>query len=313
MKYSVVGNPPVKVSKIALGGHEYLPEGGLRGFGEEFELAIKPGVNFEGFGGDRRRNVVETALGQGVNFFDVTIDEEKDALGRNLSELGAHEEVFVQTRPANMCYGYDEYNTKMIQYDTLREEVKRSASLLQRDRIYFLNFGIEYESLEYHDNFLGALEENVKRLKHEELISYACFDCLSRPVTNRESAYLQAIETGAFDAINVNINFADQWALNRIIPAAERANIAVFAREVFMKGRLFPMLAAADIPAGEGVAAAIRWIHAIDGITSSIVGAASSDECRVNASIGRDPLMTEDAEETINQVQTTEAFARYTN
>ena len=82
MLYKRLGNTDVFISLISMGGHEYLPSGLSRGFNEDMQLAIKPGYIFDGFGQEARRQVLRTAFEHGINFFDVTQDSEKEALGR---------------------------------------------------------------------------------------------------------------------------------------------------------------------------------------------------------------------------------------
>ena len=48
MEFYQVGNSDVRLSRIALGGHEYLPNGNSRGFNEDFQKAITPGYIFPG-------------------------------------------------------------------------------------------------------------------------------------------------------------------------------------------------------------------------------------------------------------------------
>ena len=84
MRYSEIGNTGIKISSIAMGGHEYLPDGRSRGFNEDMTLATTPGYIFPGFGGEPRKAVLRMALEYGVNFFDVTQDSEKEALGRKV-------------------------------------------------------------------------------------------------------------------------------------------------------------------------------------------------------------------------------------
>jgi hypothetical protein len=45
----------VKVSILSMDGREYLPDGRSRGFNENFNLAVKPGYIFEGFGQEERK------------------------------------------------------------------------------------------------------------------------------------------------------------------------------------------------------------------------------------------------------------------
>ena len=82
MLYNKLGNTDVELSIIGLGGHEFLPNGSSRGFNEDSKRAVTPGEIFDGFGGRKRRAVLAAALDNGINFFDATMDSEKEALGR---------------------------------------------------------------------------------------------------------------------------------------------------------------------------------------------------------------------------------------
>ena len=139
MIYRKLGRTGLEISAFSMGGHEYLPDGRSRGFNEDFTLAIKPGYLFEGFGRERRRQILSIAFDNGINFFDVTQDSEKEALGRNLKEIPPPYEIYIQTRPEGMVYTYDPYNRKMADYDLLKTEVERILKLLQRDHLEFLN------------------------------------------------------------------------------------------------------------------------------------------------------------------------------
>ena len=118
MRYVPYGRTGIEVSTIALGGHEYLDNGLSRGFNEEFADAVKPGYVAPGYGGPRRKDVLSAAYDLGINLFDVTIDPEKEALGRNLAEMPPPYPVYIQSRPEGMCYGYDEGNRSMLDYAT---------------------------------------------------------------------------------------------------------------------------------------------------------------------------------------------------
>ena len=81
MIYQTLGKTGVSVSRIALGGHEYLPNGKSRGFNENRDLAATPGYIFDGFVNANRKALLDAAFDNGINLFDVTMDSEKDALG----------------------------------------------------------------------------------------------------------------------------------------------------------------------------------------------------------------------------------------
>jgi hypothetical protein len=58
MEFRPIANSDVKLSRVALGGHEYLANGNSRGFNEDFVKATTPGYIFPGFGGDKRKTLV---------------------------------------------------------------------------------------------------------------------------------------------------------------------------------------------------------------------------------------------------------------
>ena len=165
MEYFRLDPSGPQVSRVILGGHEYLPDGRSRGFNEDFDRAIRPGVVMDGFGGPERLAVLEAALDLGITCFDVTIDSEKEALGRNLRHLSPSFDVFVQTRPEGMVYGYDPGNRKMADRTLLRDEVIRILKLMGRERIDILNFGILRNAIDADPTFLDRLGENIAALK----------------------------------------------------------------------------------------------------------------------------------------------------
>ena len=103
----------IEVSIIGLGGHEFHADGRIKGFQDDFEKAVTAGEIMADFGGENRRRIVERALSAGITLFDVTIDSEKDAMGRVLADQNPQRPICVQTRPEGMCYRYDPANRKM--------------------------------------------------------------------------------------------------------------------------------------------------------------------------------------------------------
>ena len=280
------GSTGVLLSRVALGGHEYLPDGRSRGFNEDLRLAVTPGWIGEGYGGARRRDVLAAAYDAGINFFDATIDSEKEALGRNLRELPPPYEIHVQTRPEGMCYGYDPCNRKMADGALLGAEVRRGLRLLQRERIDFLNVGILQSALDHDAEFLARMKFNLDRLKREGLVRWAVADTFSG-----EPAYLAMIGSGAFDAINVDLNFADRGALLRVLPAARRQGLGVIAREAFLKGELFRIGRDAGVgDRGALARMAMKWTLGRD-VDTLIVGVDHAGELRDDVAVAAAPAM----------------------
>lgn len=304
MEYAKVGRTDIRISRLVLGGHEYLPDGRSRGFNERFEDAITPGKIFPGFGGEKRRAVLRAAYDLGINAFDVTMDTEKEALGRCLAELPPPYEVYVQTRPEGMVYGYDPGNRKMADRGLLRAEVVRILGLLRRDRIDLLNLGILRDAIAADPEFLARLADNVSSLKGEGLIRAACADTFSG-----EATYLAQIATGAFDVLNVNFNLADDRARDAVLPAARRAQMTVIAREVYVKGEWFRLAREAGMGPPETLArAALKWVLAHRDVGAVIVGAGMPAELASAAASLADPIPSAEEEDLRARLVATEGF-----
>jgi aryl-alcohol dehydrogenase-like predicted oxidoreductase len=278
MEFYQVSDTGVRLSRVALGGHEYLPNGNSRGFNEDFAKAITPGHSFPGFGGEGRKAVLRAAYDIGVNFFDVTLDAEKEALGRNLAEMPPPYPVYVQTRPEAMAYSYDPGNRKMTDLALLRAEVQRILKVLRRERLELLNLGILRGATDGDPDFLAKLAANVKALQKEGLILFAAADTFSG-----EAIYQAMIESGAFATLNINFNVADDLPERVTFPLAARRNMRVVVREAYLKGVLFRLGREAGID-DDGLLArtAMKWLASRPGLDSVIIGADTAEHFRDN-------------------------------
>ena len=306
MKYIDLGNTGVKVSVLGMGGHEYLPNGKSRGFNEDFKKSTTAGEIFEGFGSDQRKKVLAEAYDLGINYFDVTQDSEKEALGRNLKEMKPPYEIFIQTRPEGMCYTYDEYNAKMANLDVLRAEVQRILKLMQIERIDFFNMAPLKGAFDHDPEYVDKLGYNISVLKKEGLIRFACADTFSG-----EETYLKMIESGHFDVMYMNFNFADYQGERKVLKAAKAQGMGVVTREAYMKGQLFHMAKEAQM---ENVApladAALRWSLSREGVDMVIYGTGKPHHLR-SAAEAFDKPYTDADEQVINQIRATQLFKDY--
>ncbi|MGC9347600.1 MAG: aldo/keto reductase [Anaerolineae bacterium] len=307
MLYRRIGESDVEVSVLGLGGHEYLPNGRSRGFNEDAKLAVTPGYLFEDFGNQQRKLVLAAAFDHGINVFDATIDSEKEALGRNLEEIPPPYEVYVQTRPEGMVYTYDPYNRQMAQYDLLRAEVIRGLSLLRRERLDFLNIAPMATALEDDPDYLDKLADNVRRLKQEGLIRFACADTFSG-----EMMYLQEIATGCFDAIYINFNFADDCGRHEVLPAARERGMAVFTREAFMKGALFKMGEDVGLTDRNRLAKlALKWTLSVPEVTLVMVGVDTPKQLANNVAVLDDPQLSEEDYALLQQLKSSPTYQSF--
>ena len=302
-----VGHTGVKISILSMGGHEYLPDGRSRGFNENFELAIQPGHFFEGFGQERRKEVLSLAYQNGINFFDVTQDSEKEALGRNLKELPPPYEVYIQTRPEGMVYTYDPSNKKMGRYELLKAEIQRGLKLLQKDCLDFLNIAFMKSALNHDPEYLGKIKYNIERLKKEGLIRFASADTFSG-----EDTYLKQIEAGCFDTVYINFNFGDAGAKRRVLPAAKEKNLAVISREAFMKGELFKMGEEVSLKDRSPLAnIALKWNLSHEEVTTVVVGTSNPDHLVKNLEVLKDLKLTDEERQTIEKIKTSSLYKAY--
>lgn len=307
MQYKRLGNSNVKISIIGMGGHEYLPNGKSRGFNEKFDLATTPGYIFDGFGDEKRKRVLSLAFEHGINFFDVTQDSEKEAIGRNLKEITPPFEVYIQTRPEGMVYTYDKYNQKMADYGLLKAEVYRILKLIQRECIDFLNFAFMESALSHDSNYLDKIKYNINQLKKEGLIRFACADTFSGEYT-----YLEQIKADCFDVIYINLNLADYQPLKKVIPQAKRKNMAVITREAFMKGELFHMAKEVGIKDKSKLAkAALKWNLSHEGVTSVILGTNNPDHFVDNLKIINNLEIDESEKNLLEQIKKSSKYKQY--
>mgnify|MGYP001827799540 CR=1 FL=1 len=304
MIYRQIGDSDVQLSVIGLGGHEYLKDGSSRGFNEDFAAAVQPGYMGVGYGGEVRRQVLATAFEHGINFLDVTIDPEKEALGRNLKEVVPPYEVYIQTRPEGMGYGYDEYNAKMAQYPLLKAEVERILTLLQRERIDFLNFPFMQTALDHDPEYLDKIADNISKLKQAGLIRFATADNFSG-----ESTYLAQANAGCFDSLAMNFNFADHGASRSLIPQAKEKGLAVITREVFLKTKLFQMGEEIGVTDRNLLArVSLKWNLNVDGVTNALVGAHVPEQLHNCLSVLEDLAIQPDEAALVEQLRTSDTF-----
>jgi aryl-alcohol dehydrogenase-like predicted oxidoreductase len=294
------------VSALALGGHEYLPDGKSRGFNEDMKLAVSPGYIGSGYGGPKRKELLGCAYELGINLFDVTIDSEKEALGRNFREMPPPYEVFVQTRPEGMCYSYDQGNRKMLDGSLLRAEVQRGLQLLGRESLDFLNIGLLSWSIDGDADYLPKLAENISALKREGLIRWVVADSFSG-----ERLYLAMIESGAFDVVNIDLNLGDALGLRKVLPVAREARMGIIAREAFFKGELFRIGGSIGIDDRALLArVAMKWL-ATQRPDTLIVGVDDAAQLIANAKALQTPAFDAEEQATFDLLRRAPKFMHY--
>lgn len=308
MIYRDLGRSGVKASILAMGGHEYLPDGRSRGFNENRELAATPGYIFDGFVNENRRSLLDAAFANGINFFDVTMDSEKDAIGRMLQGVVLPYEIFIQTRPEGMLYDYDPYNAKMGRYDALKAEAERILILLRRECIDFLNFGPLQTAFKHDPDYMAKVADNIRRLKAEGLIRFACADTFSG-----EETYLRMIESDAFDVVYINFNLGDDKAADKVFAAASSRRMGVIGREAYMKGELFRIARSAGIEDAALLArAALKWCYGHEALNLVVYGTGKlKNLLNAIAIVEGDLALNEEETAILDRIKATDGFAAF--
>jgi predicted aldo/keto reductase-like oxidoreductase len=171
----------------------------------------------------------------------------------------------------------------------------------------FLNLGIMRTALDHDPAFLGRLGDNLGRLKREGLIRWACADTFSG-----EWTFLEMIGSGAFDAINMNFNFADHGSTVTVLPVATQRRLGVFVREAFIKAELFTMCKEAGLEDRAGAAAAaLRWCLAHGEVTSLTVGTGNPEHLRANLAVLERPELDDTDLDLIARLRRTPTFVAY--
>ena len=247
---------------------------------------------------------LEHALAAGINLLDVTIDSEKDAMGRLLSDQTLENPICIQTRPEGMCYGYDPANRKMADYRLLHAEVTRITKLLRRKAVDIFNFAFMSDALDDDPDYLRKTADNISRLKDEGLIRYASADTFSG-----EAVYLKQIRTGAFDSIFINYNIAEPHMRDQVIPAAREAGMAVLGREMFMKAQLFAMAEQAGVADRSAVARmALKWALAEGQLTAVMVGVADIAQLENALSVVGDLELSSQEQDMLERIRSTDLY-----
>ena len=289
MLYRSLGNTGVKVSAIGLGGHEFHPDSRVAGFGDDKELAVTPGHIFPGFGEENRLKIVEGALDAGINLFDLTIDSEKEAMGRILRELDVQDEILIQTRPEGMVYTYDPHNARMADYDLLKAEVVRALKLIRRETIDIYNFAFMADALDHDPEYLDKIAGNIEKLKSEGLIRFASADTFSGPET-----YARQYDQGCFDTTFINCNPLEYPKFGQTIAAALDLGMGVLGRVLFQKAKVFSVAEERGHGNRADVARAlIKWAVKESRVHGIMLGVSSPEQLTENLSALEDPEYTE--------------------
>ena len=304
MRYRVLGRTGFSVSEI---GHGLWGMGGWSGSNDAesaaaLDLAVELGCNF-----------FDTAWSYGEGHSDALLGE---LIARHpQTRIFAASKIPPKNRkwPASPEDAYEDVFP--LEHCLVHAELIREA--LGTERIDLLQFHV------WSDAWAGsaAFAEVVAELKGRGLI-----DAFGLSLNRWEPANgIEAIATGAVDAVQVIYNIFDQAPEDELLPACEQHNIGVIARVPFDEGSLTGTLTAdtvfppddwrsgyfgpdnlpptlqhvaalrADLPDGAAMAdIALRFILAESRVQTSIVGMRRHDHVRENLATSDQPPLDEE-------------------
>ena len=110
----------------------------------------------------------------------------------------------------------------------------------------------------------------------------------------------------------MNFNFADDGALESVLPIAVQRGLAVITREVFHKGRLFAMGEEVGIGDRDLLSrAALKWNLSVGEVTTSLIGADDVAQLKNSLSVVTDPGLSDEEQEVLQILCAAPTYIEY--
>ncbi|HEX6986348.1 MAG TPA: aldo/keto reductase [Planctomycetaceae bacterium] len=247
-------------------------------------------IGYQGVDQETATRLLNAALDAGLNVIDTAecyVDSE-ELIGNAVSGRRGEFLLFTKTGHA------DGYANPDWSYEGTLATVERSLKRLKTDHVdLVLLHSCGEEELRRGDATRGLQE--AKRRGYTRLIGYSGDSAAAR----------YAVESGAFDALEVSVNIADQEAIDLVLPEAVRRGLGVIAKRpvanvAWRSGGQPPAdtyhheywrrlreldydFAKGDLD--EAVAVALRFTLGVPGVDTAIVGTTKPDRFGRNAEV----------------------------
>lgn len=231
MEYRRLGRTELKVSLIGMGG-----------------------IPLQRSGVKEAQQALETALQEGVNFFDTarSYTDSEEKMGRVLSNNNSYiaTKSFARTG------------------EEMKKELEKSfgSFLGQKIDLYQLHNVKSKEQLETALGSGGAVEE-LQKSRKEGLIDYIG---ISGHVVE---VLIEAVKTGKFDTVQFPLSIIEQQTLDELIPLARELDIGIIAMKPLAGGAL-----------GRYPEAALKWLLDLP-VATIIPGADSVEQVKQNTGV----------------------------
>ena len=249
-------------------------------------------IGFRGVPEQTVERVINGALDAGLNVIDTAecyVDSE-EKIGKTVAHR--RKEYFLFTKCGHDKDG-DHWNPKKM-----AEQIDRSLKRLRTDRVDLLQLHSCTEEQLRQGDVIGVLRR-ARDAGKTRFIGYS----------GDGPAALYAVQSGAFDTLQISVSIADQEALELVLPAAKAKNAGVIAKRPIANA-IWKQASKPDpyyVPywerlhqldydflredSGQDIATALRFTLSVDGVHTAIVGTTKPDRWKENANLlGSGPL-----------------------
>ncbi len=255
-------------------------------------------IGFERVSVDDARNLLSTALDNGLNIIDTAecYDISEELLGQTLSHRRNDFYLFTKCGHKGFAHELPEDLREDADWEPkmLRASIERSLKRLQTDCVDLIQLhSCDKETLQ-RGEVIQVLEE-ARQAGKTRYIGYS---------GDRDAA-LYAVECGRFDALQTSCSIADQEAIERLIPAAHSKNMGVITKRPIANA-VWKYATKDDVPeyqrdywirlqeldypflndaAQNAVSTALRFTLSIPGVHTAIAGTSKANRWKENATL----------------------------
>ena len=123
---------------------------------------------------------------------------------------------------------------------------------------------------------------------------------------------MKQIDNECFDAVYINLNFADYCGKRKVLPTAKQNGLAVISREAFMKGELFRMGDEVGFKDRSKLAQiALKWNLSNEEVTTVVVGTSNPDHLLKNLEVLKGVELSNGEKDIIETVKTSSIYKAY--
>ncbi|GIQ70253.1 aldo/keto reductase [Xylanibacillus composti] len=230
MKYHSFGNIRYKVSSLGFGAMNL------------------PGVPFE-----QAKEALNYALDHGINYIDTAAGyrNSEEIIGNSISHR--RDEFFLATK------------TNKRDYQSAKEEIERSLIRMKTDyidllQIHYVNY--PHEIKQVMDE--GGAYEAVMEMKREGKVRHVGI------TGHRPELLAKWISGGKFEQVLFHLNLAQPFALDELIPMADKLNMGRTAMKPLSGGFIQPIDKAIRYPYSQNIHTLISGMTSVDEVKENI-------------------------------------------